>query len=437
MDKLCKPPATWIMLSRSGVVPPRRFPGEHEISPASGVIGHDVRVLIGAFGDPGHAFPAIALGKALAARGHHVTLETWSRWQGYVEHEGMRFAAAPEYQVFPTKERPLKPYAAAARAAKETQPLVREVDPDVVVNDVLTLAPALAAELEGRRWATLVPHFFPPAAEGLPPYGLGAMPARGVVGRGGWRLVARPMRLGIERGRRELNETRRRVGLPELDRYYGGISQDLCLVGTFPQLEYPRSWPPSVHVVGPLSWEPPVEEVEMPHGEEPLVLVAPSTTQDPEQRVLRAALRGLAGLPLRVLAVYGRRSRERLSVPANARLVEWISYSRAMPRADVIVCHGGHGTLARALASGSPVVTVPAAGDMAENGARAQWAGAGLNVPGRFLSPRALRWAVQAVLEDARFAARARELGRWAGEHDGAATAAALIERFATRASRS
>jgi UDP:flavonoid glycosyltransferase YjiC (YdhE family) len=35
-----------------------------------------LRVLLGAFGDPGHAFPMIALGRALAARGHEVTLQT-------------------------------------------------------------------------------------------------------------------------------------------------------------------------------------------------------------------------------------------------------------------------------------------------------------------------------------------------------------------------
>ena len=29
----------------------------------------------------------------------------------------MRFAAAPEYQVFPTQGRPLKPYQAAVRAS--------------------------------------------------------------------------------------------------------------------------------------------------------------------------------------------------------------------------------------------------------------------------------------------------------------------------------
>jgi UDP:flavonoid glycosyltransferase YjiC (YdhE family) len=115
----------------------------------------------------------------------------------------------------------------------------------------------------------------------------------------------------------------------------------------------------------------------------------------------------------------------------NARLVDWVSYEQAMPRADLVVCHAGHGTLATALAWGAPVVTVPAAGDMAENGARAQWAGAGLNLPGRFLSATTLRWTVARALERQALAARARELAGWARTHDGAEAAAELVERFA------
>jgi UDP:flavonoid glycosyltransferase YjiC (YdhE family) len=84
------------------------------------------------------------------------------------------------------------------------------------------------------------------------------------------------------------------------------------------------------------------------------------------------------------------------------------------------------------------VVTVPAAGDMAENGARAQWAGAGLNLPGRFLSARTLRWTVAHALERPALGARARELAAWARANDGAEAAAGLVERFAaTRACRS
>ena len=77
-----------------------------------------MRVLLGAFGDPGHAFPAIALGRELAGRGHDVLLQTWVKWERFVRDEGMGFTAAPEYHVFPTRERPLKPYEAAARAAR-------------------------------------------------------------------------------------------------------------------------------------------------------------------------------------------------------------------------------------------------------------------------------------------------------------------------------
>jgi len=97
-------------------------------------------VLLAAFGDPGHAFPAIALGAKLARRGHDVMLETWSRWHEHVEREGMRFAAAPEYQVFPTRDRPLKPYTAAVRACAATRELIRSFEPDVVVADIITVA---------------------------------------------------------------------------------------------------------------------------------------------------------------------------------------------------------------------------------------------------------------------------------------------------------
>jgi UDP:flavonoid glycosyltransferase YjiC (YdhE family) len=60
-----------------------------------------LRILLGAFGDPGHAFPMIALGRALRARGHEVTLQTWVRWRAAVEGEGLLFTPAPEYSAFP------------------------------------------------------------------------------------------------------------------------------------------------------------------------------------------------------------------------------------------------------------------------------------------------------------------------------------------------
>lgn len=392
------------------------------------------RVLLGAFGDPGHAFPMIALGRALAARGHDVTLQTWKRWQEQVEAEGIGFAPAPEYEVFPSGPEPLDFYEAVVHATTDTLPLVRELEPDVVVADILTLAPALAAELQDVPWATLVPHVYPHGEPDFPIYSLGARLPRTAGGRRLWRAAQRPVDRGLERGRVELNETRARLGLPALSHVHGGISRQLALVATFPQLEYPRAWPDHVHVVGPLMWEPPAGDVELPPGEEPLVLIAPSTAQDSEHRLLSAALRGLADAPVRVLATWNRRLPPRpLPVPPNARLVDWVSYSRTMPHCDVVVCHAGHGTLVRALSSGCAVVACPAVGDMNENAARLDWAGAGVRLPRRFLSARGVRLAVERALGDPSIRARAVEMADWAASHDAGAAAAVHVERLAAQ----
>lgn len=391
-----------------------------------------MRILLGAFGDPGHAFPMLALGERLVARGHEVSFETWTRWREPVEQAGMRFIAAPEYQVFPTRERPLQPYEAVLRAVPQTLAAVRELDPALVVHDILTLAPALAAELHGVPSATVIPHVHPTSAPGGAPYSLGARLPRTRVGRRLWRLMDEPVRAGLRRGREELNQTRRALSLPPASRLFGGISDRLCLVATFPALEYPRPWPAHTEVIGPLLWEPPYHEVTPPPGAEPLVLIAVSTAQDPEHRLLRVGLEALADEPVRVLAATNRRPlRGPLTVPANAKLVEWISYSRTMPHCAAVITHAGHGTVVRALASGAPVLAVPHSGDMGENAARVDWAGVGMRLPWRLLSPLSLRVVTRRLLDSPQLAARARELARWAAAHDAAHRGAELVEELA------
>jgi UDP:flavonoid glycosyltransferase YjiC (YdhE family) len=362
-----------------------------------------------------------------------VRLQTWTKWQDDVEREAMRFEPAPEYKVFPTAETPgLKPYQAAVRAARETQPLIEEFAPDAVVADILTVAAGLAAELAGVRWASLVPHVLPTPEPGFPPYSIGARLPRTRVGSMLWRAFDPLLRGGLEKGRDELNGARARLGLPPIDELHGGLSRQLTMVATFPQLEYPRgSWQPWQRVVGPLMWEQPYGDVELPPGAEPLVLVAPSTSQDPEQTMLRAALNGLADEPVRVLATYNRRMPpEPISVPPNARLVAWVSYAKTVPHCVVVVCHAGHGTLVRSLESGVPVVACPAGGDMAENASRIAWAGVGAPLPRRLVTARGVRLGVQRVLGDEGCRARARALAEWSRRHDGATVAAETLELF-------
>jgi UDP:flavonoid glycosyltransferase YjiC (YdhE family) len=393
--------------------------------------GRPLRAFLGAFGQPGHAFPMLALGAELAARGHEVTYETWSRWRELVEANGMRFVAAPEND-FSDPLAPRGPYEAVVRAAGPTRQAIAAAAPDVVVHDILTLAPALGGELEGIPVATLIPHLFPVGQPGFPPYAFGARMPRTEVARTLWRVFDRPVRAGLAQGRAQLNDTRRRLGLPPVEHFHGGLSRRLTMVGTLPQLEYPRAWPQWAHVVGPLMWEPPFERTDPPPGTDPLVLVAPSTAQDPSHRLLRAALDGLGAEPVRVLATWNRRPLPGPArIPANTRLVEWVSYSQTMPGSALVICHAGHGTLVRALASGCRVLAVPHVGDMAENAARVDWAGAGVRLPWPLLHPQTLRLAVRRALSRPELGARAAELATWAAAHSGAARAADLVEDLA------
>lgn len=390
------------------------------------------RFIIAAFGDPGHALPAISLARSLQRRGNEVLVETWERWREEVEGSDLEFRGAEEYSVYPPPAPGSERSGTAARAASALVGLMEEYSPDVVVNDILTLAPSLAAEVAGVERATLIPHVFPEQQPGMPLYSIGLRPPRTPLGRWAWKATMPLVGVGLRQGRDDLNGIRRQLGLPDLDRFHGGTSESLALVATLPHLEYPREWPASVRVVGPMLAGMDHPEVELPPGDDPLVLVAPSTSQDPECRLLRSALEGLADAPVRVLAaINGPPPEEPLPEPPNAKVHQWLSYRQGLAEADLVICHGGHGTVVRSLSEGVPVLVCPAGGDMAENGARVSWAGCGRMLPRRLLSPRNLRVATMGALADRRLADRAAEIAVWTASNDGAEIAAGLLEDLA------
>ena len=70
-----------------------------------------------------------------------------------------------------------------------------------MVADILTVAAALAAELERRPWVTLVPHVLPMGEPGFPVYAVGAVYPRTASRARLWRL-ARPLLMrGEQQGR--------------------------------------------------------------------------------------------------------------------------------------------------------------------------------------------------------------------------------------------
>jgi UDP:flavonoid glycosyltransferase YjiC (YdhE family) len=120
-----------------------------------------------------------------------------------------------------------------------------------------------------------------------------------------------------------------------------------------------------------------------PAGGEPLVYVsfgseAPASRHFPG--VYRRAVDALADLPVRVLVTIGdRRDPAELGpVPASVRVEHWVPQAEVMPRAAVMVSHGGSGSTLAALAGGVPQAFVPLFVDGPSNAARVAEAGAGI-----------------------------------------------------------
>jgi UDP:flavonoid glycosyltransferase YjiC (YdhE family) len=122
-----------------------------------------------------------------------------------------------------------------------------------------------------------------------------------------------------------------------------------------------------------------------------------------------------------------------LKAPSNAVVLRYASHDALMSRASVVLTHGGHGTAMRSLRSGLPMVVTPAgAGDQPFVAAAvAEWGA------GRALRPDAsaedLRGAVEAVLGDEAYRAKARGIARQLEGTDGAAAAASSLERLVSQ----
>jgi UDP:flavonoid glycosyltransferase YjiC (YdhE family) len=78
--------------------------------------------------------------------------------------------------------------------------------------------------------------------------------------------------------------------------------------------------------------------------------------------------------------------------------------------AALVVTHGGHGTVMKALAAGVPMVLLPHGRDQGDNAVRVTARGAGVSLK-RSAQPAAIAAAVRRVLQNPSYRAAAQQLG--------------------------
>ena len=187
-------------------------------------------------------------------------------------------------------------------------------------------------------------------------------------------------------------------------------------------------------MIGALPWDPPAERPGwLDEIDRPIVLVTTSSEYQADEALVRAALDGLRDEPFEVVATMPAGIQGLGTLPANARVLDFVPHRHVLDRTVVAVTHGGMGATQKALARGIPVCVVPFGRDQLEVAARTVHADAGTRVPAKRLTPERLRDAVREAATKREGAARAAAGYAAAG---GAPAGADAMEALLTPARR-
>jgi MGT family glycosyltransferase len=406
----------------------------------------------------GNVPPQLAIAGELVRRGHQVRV-LGHRVQGpRVEATGAEFSA---YELAPdadasrpetdlirdweartpigafAKTRDNLMYGPALAFARDVIAELERHPADVATFDYLLVGAAIGIERAAIPSAALIHTIYPLPAEGVPPFGMGLMPAKGALGRARDRILARAFERAWTPGLRAANAARAELGLERYGYFADQLNRaDLALVLTSPEFDFAggAELPGNVRYAGAVldsavtdGWDSPWSA----DHDDPLVLASFSTTYQDQRDLARRVMEAIGDLPVRGLLTTGPAVDVLgLPVPNNVVVREFVPHAPVLREASLVVSHAGLGTVHAALAAGVPLVCLPYGRDQDDNAARVVHASAGVRLR-RGAGSRKLRRTIASALDDHALTEGAQVMAE-AFRGAGAARAADEIEALAS-----
>jgi UDP:flavonoid glycosyltransferase YjiC (YdhE family) len=413
-----------------------------------------MHAILATFGTDGDVHPYVGLGIALGARGHRVTLAANAHFEGLAADLGFGFRALvthEEHHRFladPDIWHPIKCGLVGVRLAVGLIPrqyatlaeLAKGGDSVLVANPGV-VAGRLVQETLGRPTASLVlqPWLIPSVI--APPAMAGGLSlprwAPRWAGRIYWRLIdaAGDVLVG-----RRLNRLRRTMGLGPVRRLFRWwLSPDLA-IGMFPEWYGPpqRDWPAQMRLAGFSMYDGgrrrglPRDVLEFCEAGDPPIVFTFGTGMMHAAGAFRAGIDACRALGARGLFLTKYREQLPDPLPPAIHHADFAPFRELLPRCAAIVHHGGAGTVAKALAAGTPQLILPLAWDQPDNAARVERLGAGGRLKtGRRNGPRLAKALRRLLTPESK--ARCRAAAARFGEEDALETAAGWVEELARR----
>jgi rhamnosyltransferase subunit B len=416
-----------------------------------------LKVLLPTLGSAGDVHPVIGLALALQARGHQATILTNPHFQPLIEQCGLGFlpvgtvAEAQAAMADPDLWHARKGLKVVAQRAilpamSEVYRLIEKhaTTDTVVASSGIAFGARLAQEKLGVPTATV--HLQPGIIRSLVDQGLAgnirisaSQPMwfkRAFFRLADWALVDRVLK-------RPLNEFRATLSLPSVDRvFHRWIHSSQLVIGFFPEwFAKPQAdWPPHTHLVGFPLWDGggghapvPREAEDFLNAGEPPVIFTPGSAGATMHRYFQESVEAVRELGVRAMLVTNFPEQVPASLPPGVKTFGYLPFSEILPRAALLVYHGGIGTLAQTIKSGLPHLVVPRAHDQFDNGWRIEQLGLGRSIPQTRCRASRVVTAIGAILADGAMKQRCREFSARVDSTAALTRACELIESLTVR----
>ena len=412
-------------------------------------------VLLPTIGSAGDVHPVVALALALKARGHTATVVTNPFFQDLVESQSLGFLPvgtveeAKSIIADPDLWHPRKGFEVVAGRAmlpamsEIYRHIERHAGPSTVVAaSGIAFGARLAQERLGVPTATV--HLQPSIIRSLADSGMAgnvrisaSQPMwfkRAFFRLADWLVMDRVLK-------KPVNEFRSTLGLPPIARIlYRWMHSPQLVIGFFPEWFAPLQpdWPPNTHLVGFPLWDtaqpgkiPEDARTFLGAGAPPIVFTPGSATAT-LHRYFQESVAAARELGVRAMLVTNYPDQVPGDLPSHIRAFGYLPFSDVLPRAAMLVYHGGIGTLAQTVKAGIPHLVVPNGHDQFDNGFRIERLGLGRSIPQTAYRARRVAGVIRGILEDAELAARCRDYRRRVNSDAALARACELIESLAT-----
>jgi len=238
----------------------------------------------------------------------------------------------------------------------------------------------------------------------------------------------------------EVNAFRAELGLPPvrrlLDVWWHSPQR---VVGMFPQWFAPiqPDWPTQTTLADFPLWDE-AETREVPAELErflgsgpPPIVFTPGSAMRQGKQFFAAALEACGRLNRRALLLTRYREQLPASLPRGIEHFDYIPFSQVLPRAAAVVHHGGIGTVAQALAAGTPQLIMPMSHDQPDNAARVARLGVGSILGPKRFRGAAVAAALEKMLDNSDLRQRCSEYAAHLSARDGLERAADTVEETA------